>query len=51
MSERYESTASVADVKSRVEELFLRVCADPDDRETAAAADSALHELDRLLAG
>lgn len=37
-------------LKLRVEELFLAVCADPDDTESATAAAQALRELDQLLA-
>lgn len=51
MNAHDENPASMEELKSRVEDLFLRVCGDPDDTETAAAADSALHELDQMLAG
>jgi hypothetical protein len=43
--------ARVAERQQTIVELFTDLCADPDDRETAAGLDQALHELDALLAG
>jgi hypothetical protein len=35
----------------RVIELFMGVGADPDNAETGAAADQALHDLDDVMTG
>lgn len=43
-------TAPIEAVQQRIAELFMRVCADPDDAVVAVAADRALHELDEFLA-
>ncbi|MFI9206036.1 ABC transporter ATP-binding protein [Streptomyces sp. NPDC053048] len=36
--------------QQRTAELFVQLCGDPDNKEIAAAADKALHQLDELLA-
>jgi hypothetical protein len=47
MDEDNEIPMTAQELRLRVEDLFLRVCANPDDAETAAAADRALLRLDQ----
>lgn len=46
-----QATVPLDDLKQRVEELFLQVCADPDDKEAADSADRVLRQLDQLMSG
>lgn len=45
-----EDITSTDVLQERIAELFMGVCADPDDAALADEADRALHRLDDLLA-